>query len=53
MNGKETKPTRKEKRAARKVEREHDRAARKTYREDHSLGWKLNNLVKKLIKKNK
>ncbi len=49
----EKKLTKAQKRKIKKEERQHNKAARKTYREDHPIGFRLNNLVKKLIRKNK
>ena len=49
----EKKLTKAQKKQIRKEERKHDKAARKTYRQDHPFGFRLNNLVKKLIRKNK
>tara|TARA_R100001594_G_scaffold39289_1_gene70781 strand:- start:1582 stop:1758 length:177 start_codon:yes stop_codon:yes gene_type:complete len=49
----EKKLTKAQKKQIRKEKREHNKAARKTYREDHPIGWRLKNLVKKIIRKNK
>ena len=49
----EKKLTKKQRRKIKKEERQHDKAARKTYRQDNPFGFRLNNLVKKLIRKNK
>lgn len=49
----EKKLTKAQKKQIRKEERKHDKAARKTYRQDNPFGFRLNNLVKKLIRKNK
>ena len=51
MNGKEL--TKKQKQTLKKEKKAHNISARKEFRKDHPIGWRLNNFVKKLIKKNK
>ena len=53
----EKKLTKKEKKEIkkrhRKETREHNISARKEFRKDHPIGWRVNNFIKNLIKKNK
>ena len=51
MNEKEL--TKKQLKQIKKEERKHDRSARKAYRKNHPIGWRLKNIVKNLIKKNR
>ena len=51
MNGKEL--TKKQKQTLKKEKKAHDRSAKKQFRKDHPIGWRVNNFVKNLIKKNK
>ena len=51
MNKKEL--TKAQKRKEKQELRKHDKSARKAFREDNPIGWRLKNLVKDLIKKNK
>ena len=49
----EFKETKKSKKQRKKEERAHNKSARKQFRKDHPIGWKVNNFIKNLIKKNK